>query len=253
MFFGLAEKTVPWSWKRHVLGAGFSKFAIAMSAPWIRSRTAPALPDRCVYGVSQPNGEQLRQRPVMSTVPPLNGKSVPARLPPIARETPRSSRMSPPATMVQARAGSYPGSPPGAGQARRERPSRQRLDAVHAEQRLRAPVDRAHGRRDVARAEEAELGAMAREAGGERLGRGNRPEAVAERAALEVQRLQDRVGVRVDEDEAVVVAATVGDRAHVRRADAVRGRPEGHDGDDRDVAGDRRRRAGRDGGRGGGG
>ena len=61
-------------------GAGFSKLAIAMSAPLIRSRIAPALPVRLVYGMSQPNGEQSLQRPVISAVPPSNGKSAPLPL-----------------------------------------------------------------------------------------------------------------------------------------------------------------------------
>ena len=60
-------------------GAGFSKLAMATSAPLNRSRTAPALPARFVYGVSQPKGEQFLQVPVMSAVPPLNGKSTPRR------------------------------------------------------------------------------------------------------------------------------------------------------------------------------
>ena len=100
----MAEKLVPLEWNVNRLGAGFSKLAIARSAPEISSRTAPALPVRRVYGVSQPNGEQSLQRPVISAVPPSNGKS--ASLAWIASATPRSSRMSPPANSVQASAGS---------------------------------------------------------------------------------------------------------------------------------------------------
>jgi hypothetical protein len=61
-------------------GAGFSKFAIAMSAPEMTSRTAPALPVRRVRGRSQPSGEQFLQRDVISAVPPANGKLGPRPL-----------------------------------------------------------------------------------------------------------------------------------------------------------------------------
>src|SRR3954452_182456 len=77
---GFAEKTVPDVWYRKTSGAGFSKFAIAMSAELTRSRTAPALPVLFVYGVSHPSGEQSLQTPVTSAVPPLNGKSAPLPL-----------------------------------------------------------------------------------------------------------------------------------------------------------------------------
>ena len=106
MLAGLAENTVPDGWNRQLFGAGFSKLAIATSAPLNRSRTAPAWPARFVYGVSQPKGEQFLQVPVMSAKPPLNGKSVPEAWPSIASLTPRSSRMSPPATIVHACFGS---------------------------------------------------------------------------------------------------------------------------------------------------
>ncbi len=74
---GSAEKFVPEAWKRGLSGAGFSKLAAAMSAPLMRWRTTPALPVRSVYGVSQPSDEQSLQRPVISAVPPSNGKSAP--------------------------------------------------------------------------------------------------------------------------------------------------------------------------------
>ena len=106
MLAGFAENTVPDGWKRQSSGAGFSKLAIAMSAPFVRARNAPASPVRFVYGVSQPSGEQSLQVPVISAEPPLNGKSVPAAWSSMASFTPRSSRTSPPATIVQARAGS---------------------------------------------------------------------------------------------------------------------------------------------------
>ena len=106
MCLGLAENTVPLPCHRNASGAGFSKLAMAMSAPETSSRTTPALPVFFVYGRSQPIGEQSLQRPVISTVPPSNGKFAPRLLPWIASETPRSSRMSPPATMVQASSGS---------------------------------------------------------------------------------------------------------------------------------------------------
>ena len=77
---GSAEKMVPEAWNRGLSGAGFSKLAIAMSAPSIRSRTTPLLPVRFVYGRSQPKAEQSLQRPVISTVPPSNGKSAPLAL-----------------------------------------------------------------------------------------------------------------------------------------------------------------------------
>ena len=77
---GSAEKTVLLLCQLKLSGAGFSKLAMAMSAPLIRSRNAPALPVRRVYGVSQPSGEQSLQRPVISAVPPSNGKSGPLPL-----------------------------------------------------------------------------------------------------------------------------------------------------------------------------
>src|SRR3954454_4637948 len=110
MYAGLAENTVPLPWNRNASGAGFSKLAMATSAPRIRSRIAPLSPVRRVYGRSQPNGEQSAQIPVMSAVPPSNGKLTPFAL--IASATPRSRRMSPPATIVHAVAGSYAGTAP---------------------------------------------------------------------------------------------------------------------------------------------
>ena len=50
-------------------------------------------------------GEQSLQRPVMATVPPPNGNFAPARTPD-REHTPRSNRMSPPATRVHDAAGS---------------------------------------------------------------------------------------------------------------------------------------------------
>ena len=86
-------------------GAGFSKLAIARSAPVRRSRTAPASPVRSVRGRSQPNAEQSaaggdRHRPAVEREVDALADSL------IARATPRSRRMSPPATSVQAVAGS---------------------------------------------------------------------------------------------------------------------------------------------------
>ena len=79
MSAGSAEKIVPLLCHRKVFGAGFSKLARAISAPLIRSRTAPLSPVRRVTGVFQPNEEQ-QTRPVISAVPPLNGKSAPLPL-----------------------------------------------------------------------------------------------------------------------------------------------------------------------------
>ena len=79
MNLGSAEKTVPDVWYLGLSGAGFSKLATAMSAPLMSARTAPASPVRCVRGTSQPNDEQ-QTRPVMSAVPPSNGKSAPLPL-----------------------------------------------------------------------------------------------------------------------------------------------------------------------------
>jgi hypothetical protein len=55
---GSALNTVPLVWNRKAFGAGFSKFAIARSAPWSSARMAPPLPVRFVRGNSQPNDEQ---------------------------------------------------------------------------------------------------------------------------------------------------------------------------------------------------
>ena len=79
MILGSAEKTVPEVCQRTRSGAGFSKFAMAMSAPSISLRIAPALPVRLVTGCSQPNPEQ-QVWPVISAVPPSNGKSTPLPL-----------------------------------------------------------------------------------------------------------------------------------------------------------------------------
>ena len=76
MMSGSAVKTVPLVCHRNRFGAGFSKFAIAMSAPEMRSRTAPSLPVLRVLGTGQPKPEQ-QEWPVISAVPPSNGKSTP--------------------------------------------------------------------------------------------------------------------------------------------------------------------------------
>ena len=73
---GSAEKTVPCVWYFGASGAGFSKFATAMFARDRRWRTAPVLPVRLAMTVGQPRAEQQRC-PVMSAVPPSNGKSTP--------------------------------------------------------------------------------------------------------------------------------------------------------------------------------
>ena len=73
---GSAEKIVPLRCHVNLFGAGFSKLASAMSAPLMRSRTAPLSPVRRVRGTFQPNEEQ-QTRLVISAVPPSNGKSAP--------------------------------------------------------------------------------------------------------------------------------------------------------------------------------
>jgi hypothetical protein len=73
---GSAEKTVPLVCQLKRFGAGFSRLAMAMSAPVMSSRTAPLFPVRRIVGTSQPNCEQ-HVWPVISAVPPSNGKSMP--------------------------------------------------------------------------------------------------------------------------------------------------------------------------------
>jgi hypothetical protein len=55
---GSAEKTVPDVWYLKFSIAGFSKLAIAISAPVRSSRIAPTFPVRSTRGSSQPNDEQ---------------------------------------------------------------------------------------------------------------------------------------------------------------------------------------------------
>ena len=137
MNFGLAEKTVFLVCHFQLFGAGFSKLATAMSAPLMTARTAPALPVRLVYGRSQPSGEQSLQRPVMSAVPPSNGKSAPLPLERLVdaavEHDVAAGEEGPGRRRVEGVGGG------GGGQASGQRPVGKPLDAIDAEERGVAP------------------------------------------------------------------------------------------------------------------
>ena len=139
----------------------------------------------------------------MSTVPPLNGKSVPAAWSSIASSTPRSSRMSPPATSVQAWLRVVARRLPlGDLERRGERPVRQRLDPVDAEQRVGAPAERPDVRPDLVRAQEPEVVASGGSGAPQRVARGDGLQPVAERVAVQAERRQDPVGIGLHEHDA---------------------------------------------------
>ena len=155
MYLGLAEKTVPLPWKRKAFGAGFSKLAIAMSAPLMRSRTAPVLPVRFVYGRSQPI-----RRAVLAAPRDLHRAAVEreVRAPLAALDRERDA-----AVEQDVAAGDHGpggrrvvGGRRGTGEPGDERPRREALDPVDAEQGLAAPGERPHGRADLVGPQERE-------------------------------------------------------------------------------------------------
>ena len=250
MIPGSAEKTVPLVCQRTRFGAGFSKLAMARSAPLISSRIAPPLPVRLVTGCSQPNAEQ-QVWPVISAVPPSNGKSTPLPLTRTVWYTPRSRRMSPPANIVHV-ARRIEGR---VGGSRRELGVQPPLlrggDAVHAEQRPATPGQRPNGRRHRVGAQEGQALAVLREVLGERGRVGDEDQAVGVGRSARIEGREDRVRLPFDQDERLVARARAGEHVgHLVARGVGRDGTELRDRHDRDVGQWGRRRGGRRGGRG---
>ena len=234
---GSAEKIVPDVWQRGRSGAGFSKLAMARSAPSmsVADRARRCRSASCT-GRSQPNAEQSLQRPVISAVPPSNGKSAP--LPLIerlvrrrgragcrrrrtgSRSRPGRTRRRPvrrgqPAPSAASRRGRGPASTPN----RRVSPqARARTAGVTSSARRNASRLRCLARSSVSVA--ASVARMSR---------------VASAGRVEAERGEDRVGVGLDELERLVALARPGqDGRDLRRGPcAVPGRPELGDRHDR--------------------
>ena len=250
MIPGSAEKTVPLVCQRTRFGAGFSKLAIAMSAPLISSRIAPPLPVRLVTGCSQPNPEQ-QVWPVISAVPPSNGKSTPLPLIRTVWYTPRSRRMSPPANIVHVLAGSKAASAAARRELGMQPPLPRGGDAVHAEQRPATPGQRPDGRRHRVGAQEGQALAVLREVLGERGRVGDEDQVVGVGRAARIDGREDRVRFPFDQDQRLVARARAGeDLGHFGARGVGRDGPELRDRHDRDIGQRGRRRGGRRGGRG---
>ncbi len=209
-----------------------------MSAERRRSRTAPAPPVRRVTGTGLSRAEQHR-RPVIVAVPPANGKSTPLPWILTILAIPRSSRMSPPATIVQVVAGSNDVPPATvAGSWAIEWPAGRRLDPIDPEEGLRAPAEGPDGGRDLVGPEERQtisVGGQVLDQGGGALGQDQRLAAARPGHA---EPGQDRVGVGGDDLHGRVAAGPGQRRADVARLDRRLGRAEVDDRDDRD-GGDR--------------
>ncbi len=189
-------------------------------------------------------------RPVISAVPPSNGKSAPL---PFTRASGRrrgragcrrrrTSSRSPPGRRPRRRRG------PGAGRSSLPLPGVGH--PVHAEQRPAAPRQGAHGRRDGVGAQERQALAVLGEVLGERRGVGREDEPGGIGRPLRAERGEDRVGLGLDELERLVPLARAGEDG--RDLGTVRGRggaAELGDRHDRDVGQRPGRRRGRGGGR----
>ena len=139
------------------LGAGFSKLAMARSAPEIRSRTMPALP--VLLRVRQ---VPAHRRAVLAAAGDLDRAAVEreVRAAPGVLDRERHAAVQEDVAARDERpgVGRVVGGGLGAQEARRQRPLRQALDPVRAEQALAAPGERAHGRADVVGAQERRRG-----------------------------------------------------------------------------------------------
>ena len=219
MSLGSAEKTVPWVWYRKASGAGFSKLATVRSADVRRSRTAPAPPVRRVTGTGLWRAEQ-QVLPVIVAEPPLNGKSEPLPWSLTTLATPRSSMMSPAATIVQVVAGSKAAAPSELVSSALSGQS-DALVTRSTPNRLLAPQARARtaGVTWSARRNASRFRCLARSLAsvGASLARISRLAVAGRRGA---ERGEDRVGVVGDELEGVVAArARVERRRDVGRLD----------------------------------
>ena len=145
--------------------------------------------------------------------------------------------MSPPANRVQVVAGSKASAAAGAGQAGRQRPVRERLDAVDAEERRVAPRQRPDLRPDRVGAQEGEPLAVLGEVGGEGLRVRGEDQARGVGRAIDAERAQDRVGLALDELERRCSGrwSRPGRPSAPSRSVEVGRRPEVRDRDDRDV------------------
>ena len=208
----------------------------------MRSRTTPALPVRFVYGVSQPSGEQSLQRPVISAVPPSNGKSAPLLLErqvdAAVEQDVAAGEQGPGGRRVEG-VGRGRG-----GEAGGQRPRAEVLDPVDAEQRRVAPGERPDLRPDRVGAQEGESLAVLGEVLGQGRGVGGEDQALGVGRALDVERGQDGVGLALDQLQRRVAGAGAGqDGLELLRAGRGRDGAEVRDRDDRDVGdlGGRRR------------
>ena len=170
----------------------------------------------------------------MSAEPPSNGKSTPLPFTLTVWATPRSRRMSPPATRVQSAAGSNAGLVAGSWAVRPH--SSTRLRSPDAEQGPVAPAERADVRADGVGADEREVLRVAGEARRERRGVGLEQEAGIVGGSLDADRGEDRVGFGLDELERVVGLARSGEHGlDLVAGRPLGGRPEVGDRDDGDV------------------
>ena len=203
---GSAEKTVPLVWQLGLSGAGFSKLAMAMSAPSMRSRTAPALPVRFVSRQSQP-----KRRAVLAAPRDLGRPAIEREVRALALDA-RASRTRRgragcrrPRTGSRSSAGSKASAAAGGRESRRQRPVGQVPDAIDAEQRVLAPGERADLRPDGVGAQEGESLAVLRQVGGEGRGvLGAGRGALESAGTVDPERREDRVGLRRHELERVV-------------------------------------------------
>ncbi len=233
MNLGSAEKFVPEAWKRGLSGAGFSKLAAAMSAPSTRSRTTPLPPVLLVYGVSQPRGEQFLQRPVISAVPPSNGKFAALLL---ERQVDAAVEHDVAAGEQGPGGGRIVGVGGGRGrQLRGQRPVGEVLDAIDPEQGLAIPGQRPDLRPDGVGPQERKPLAVLGEVGGKGrlVGEGDDVRRVG---VGKVERGEDGRSLALDQRERVEAGARPGqDRGNVLRGDRGQRRAEVRDGDDRHV------------------